>query len=122
PVPSIVLWYCLHPVMSTSAGSCRIHARISPIGTSFDVRQALGSARDSKRKCSSGSIIRCRPQTSMMTLGNGVANMQPDSHSSVLGCIASFKEFGRGFRRKADSNVSHRKAYLITFIGFGSDE
>ena len=58
----------------------------------------------------------------MMTLDNGVANMQPDSHSIVLGRIESLEEFGRGFGRKADSNVSHRKEYLITSIGFGSDE
>ena len=79
-------------------------------------------ARNSKGKCSSGPVIGCRPQTSMMSLDNGLADMQPDSHSIALGCIKGLEEFVRDFRCKAESRIFHAKAHPVRTLLFGSDE
>ena len=85
--------------------------RICLVGMTFNVVQSLGSTRNSKRKCSSGPVIGCRPETSMMCLDDRAADIQPDSHSIVLGCIESLEEFVRGFRCEADSGIFHAKAH-----------
>src|SRR5690349_4015174 len=58
----------------------------------------------------------------MMSLDYGAANRQPDSHSILFRCIESFKEFVRGFRSEADSDIFDGNAHPIPLIPFGSDE
>src|SRR5215469_2747891 len=96
--------------------------RICPVGMSFYFFQSLGAARDSKRKCGSGSIIGCCPKTSMMSFDNGMANMQPDSHSIVLGCVESLEEFVRSFRCEAESDIFDAEAHLVRPLPFGFDK
>jgi len=58
----------------------------------------------------------------MMSLDNGLAHMQPDSHSLSLSCIESLKEFVRSFRCEAVPDILDAEADPIRPFAFGSDE
>src|SRR5207244_4085880 len=101
--------------------SCRVRCRIRPIDTSSAARPTFESTRDSKRKCSSGSIIGCRPEASMMSFDNGSTDRSAHSHTIGFRCIESFEELVRGLRRETDSRILHAKAYSVAVIPFSSD-
>src|SRR5215471_8515784 len=58
----------------------------------------------------------------MMSLDNGLAHMQPDSHSLSLSCIESLKEFVRSFRCEAVSDIFDAEAHPARPVPFGPDE
>ena len=83
---------------------------------------SLRRARDSKRKRSSGSVIGGCPQTTVMSLNNRAAHMQPDSHPIVFRCIERFEKFVRSFRLETNSSIFHAQAHPIALFPFGSDK
>ncbi len=72
------------------ASSC-IRSGFRLVDASFGARQRIESTRDGKRKCRSRTIIRCGPKTSLMSLDDGVADGQPDSHAVTFCCVERIK-------------------------------
>lgn len=57
-----------------------------------------------------------------MTLDNGLADRQSDSHSVILRCIEAFEKPVRGLWFEADSHIFHADAYSISPISIGCDD
>jgi hypothetical protein len=58
----------------------------------------------------------------MMTLDDGPANGEPDSHTVILGGVERFEESVRRVRGKSNSHILDRQTHMIVFVCFGSDE
>src|SRR5215467_6065753 len=58
----------------------------------------------------------------MMSLDNGLAHVQPNSHAINLSCIESLKEFVRSFRCEAVSDILDAEAHPPRPVQVGPDE
>ena len=72
-------------------------------------------------KRSTRTVVFCRPQLALMTLDNGPAHRQSDSHTIILCCVEGSEEPARGLRFKAYSDIFHAKSHTISLISFRSD-
>src|SRR5271163_3491006 len=58
----------------------------------------------------------------MMTLDNGAANRESDTHTVILGGVERLEEFVGSLRGKSDSRILHRQKHMIIWVSFGSDQ
>jgi hypothetical protein len=89
---------------------------------SFGVSQTLGPTGDNKRKCTSRPIVRCRPEASLVSLNNGFAHGEPDSHSVDLGRVERLEDPFRSLRRNTDARIFHAEPDLILPVRLSSDD
>src|SRR5271167_4712939 len=57
-----------------------------------------------------------------MTLDDGPADRESDSHTVILGGVERFEEPVRSLRVKPDSRILYRQAHMIVFIPFSSNQ
>src|SRR5580658_7684895 len=82
----------------------------------------LGSARNKERKCCPGAIIRCCPQSTVMTFDNGTTDGESDAHTVIFRGVERFKESIGSLRVEPDSHILHRQTHAIVSVCFGSDQ
>ena len=75
-----------------------------------------------KAERSAGAVIGCCPQTSVMSLDDGAAHRQADSHSILLCRIESVEQPLCGIGSEPDPRVCHAETHLIILIHFGLDQ
>ncbi len=57
-----------------------------------------------------------------MSINNGPADGESDSHTVSFGRVKRFEESVGSVRCKSDSRILHRQTHTIVFVAFGSDE
>src|SRR5215472_10769020 len=91
-----------------------------PVSSLLDLGVDL--ARNGKVESRSRTIIQRCPQATMMSLDNGAADRQPDSHSVLFCRVRRFKEFVGSSGLETHACILHGQAYLVPVDVFGRDD
>src|ERR1700678_2845143 len=119
---SIVPWYCFSSDHERRTILCGLRRWIGATDTDLGVSQTLRRKREDKRKCRSRPIVRCGPETSLMSLNNRAADGESDSQTGRFGSGECFEDSVRGVRRQTEARIFHTLPDLIALNPFGSDE
>src|SRR6516165_7956314 len=96
------------PVMSASS-RCRVW-------------HALWTAGNGKGEGGTGTVVRLRPQTSVMSLDDGPTNREPDTHAVGFRCVEGGKQLAHALGVDAHAGIPHAHAHTIAVLPFGSDQ
>ena len=86
------------------------------------VRDALSTAGNRKREGGTWSIVRLCPQTAMMSLDDGAADGESDSHAVALRREKSVEQLVHALTVEAHASIPHGQAHTLAIFPFGSDQ
>ena len=58
----------------------------------------------------------------MMSLDDGPADREPDTHAAALRCMEGIEELVHGLAVNADTAVPHHDTHAVAMLSLGSDQ
>src|SRR5262249_31124794 len=80
------------------------------------------ATRNRKRKGGSGSVIRLRPQATIVPLDDRAADEQPDSHAPTLRGVESIEQRFHAVFWEADAGIAKGHTHTVAVFPFGLDQ
>src|SRR2546430_13067094 len=105
---------------STTDTSKRLSV-MSPLSRCL-VRNALWTAGNGKREGGTRSVIRFCPESTVMSLHDGAADGEPDTHAVALRRVEGVEQLVHALTLEAHAGIPHHHAHAIGAFPFGSDQ
>src|SRR6266480_1629002 len=75
-----------------------------------------------KQKGGTWTVIRLCPKTAVMSLNDGAADGEADTHAVAFRRVEGVEQLGHALRVDADAGIAHAHAHTIAVLVFGSDQ
>src|SRR5690348_10805124 len=75
-----------------------------------------------KQKGGTWTVIRLSPKTALMSLDDGAADGEADTHAVAFRRVEGVEQFGHVLRVDADAGIAHAHAHTIAVLVLGSDQ
>src|SRR6476660_7010058 len=75
-----------------------------------------------KQKGGTWTVIRLCPKTAVMSLDDGAADGEADTHAVAFRRVEGVEQLGHALRVDADAGIAHAHAHTIVVLLFGSDQ
>src|SRR5215472_19126425 len=83
---------------------------------------ALWATGNGKGEGGTGTVVSLCPQTSMMSLDDGTADGEPDTHAVGFRCVEGVKQLGHVLGVDAHAGIPHAHAHTIAGLAFAADQ
>src|SRR5438876_3920089 len=86
------------------------------------VPRALWTTGNGKRERGTWTIVRFRPETAMMSLDDGAADREPDTHAVAFRGVEGVKQLVHAPGIDAHADIPHAHTHTIAVLPFASDQ